>query len=132
MLFRSDNNRTQMIRTAGPGHFEDRTISAGCNPYLVLAAYIAAGIDGIDKKLDPGEPNVGNMYAVPLEEMAKRNIRVLPQSLTEALDELERDEVIQAALGPIYAEFLKVKRAEWNEFHRQVSAWEVERYLTML
>jgi glutamine synthetase len=48
------------------------------------------------------------------------------------VDELERDEVIQAALSPIYPEFLKLKRMEWNDYHRQVSAWEVERYLTML
>jgi glutamine synthetase len=72
------------------------------------------------------------MYAMSLEEMARRNIRVLPQSLSEALDELEKDEVIQTGLGPIYSEFLKLKRMEWNEYHRQVSPWEVERYLTMV
>ena len=64
------------------------------------------------------------------EEMTKRKIRVLPQTLCEALDELERDEVIQAGLGPIYPEFLRLKRIEWNDYHRDVSAWEVERYLT--
>ncbi len=52
--------------------------------------------------------------------------------LDEAINELEKDEVIQAGLGPIYSEFLKLKRMEWNDYHRQVSAWEVERYLTML
>ena len=64
-----DNNRTQMIRTAGPGHFEDRTVSAGCNPYLALAAYVAAGMDGILNKIDPGDPNLGNMYERPLKEV---------------------------------------------------------------
>ncbi len=127
-----DNNRTQMIRTPDAGHVEDRTVSAAFNPYLAFAAYVSAGLDGVQRKLDPGEPNLGNMYAMSLEEMAKRQIRVLPQSLSEALDELERDEVIQKSLGPIYAEFLKLKRMEWNDYHRQVSAWEVERYLTML
>ena len=76
-----DNNRTQMIRTAGPGHFEDRTISAGCNPYLAFAAYLAAGLDGIHNRLDPGEPNLGNMYALGVEEIQRRGIRLLPQSL---------------------------------------------------
>jgi glutamine synthetase len=127
-----DNNRTQMIRTPGPGHVEDRTVSSAFNPYLAFAAYLAAGLDGIKRRLDPGEPNLGNMYAMSLEEMARRNIRILPQGLSEALDELEKDPVIQAALGPIYPEFLKLKRQEWNEYHRQVSPWEVERYLTML
>ena len=51
-----------MIRTAGEGHFEDRTISAAANPYLALAAYLVAGLDGIERGLEPGEPNLGNMY----------------------------------------------------------------------
>jgi glutamine synthetase len=127
-----DNNRTQMIRTPDAGHAEDRTVSAAFNPYLAFAAYLYAGLDGVKRRLDPGEPNLGNMYEMSLEEMGKRKIRVLPQSLSEALDELERDDVIQAALGPIYPEFRKLKRAEWNDYHRQVTAWEVERYLTML
>jgi glutamine synthetase len=127
-----DNNRTQMIRTPEPGHVEDRTVSSAFNPYLGFAAYLYAGLDGIRRKLDPGEPNLGNMYQMTLEDMARRGIRVLPQSLSEALDELERDEVIQGALGAIYPEFLRLKRTEWNDYHRQVSAWEIERYLTML
>jgi glutamine synthetase len=127
-----DNNRTQMIRTPGPGHVEDRTVSSAFNPYLGFAAYIYAGLDGIKQKIDPGDPNLGNMYAMSLEEMAQKSIRVLPQSLHEALGELERDPVIKAALGPICSEFQTVKRGEWNDYHRQVTAWEVERYLTML
>src|SRR5205814_5043617 len=72
-LFRS-NNRTQMVRTAGPGHFEDRTISAACNPYLALAAYVAAGLDGIEKKLDPGEPNRRNMNERSPDEIRAQGI----------------------------------------------------------
>jgi glutamine synthetase len=64
--------------------------------------------------------------------MAARNIRTLPQSLLEAIEELERDKVIQAGLGPVAEVFIELKRKEWNDYHRQVSAWEVERYLTML
>lgn len=69
-----DNNRTQMIRTCGPGHIEDRTVSAGCNPYLAFAAYLAAGLDGIEKKIEPPEPNFGNMYALTLDEIKKRGV----------------------------------------------------------
>jgi glutamine synthetase len=127
-----DNNRTQMIRTPDAGHVEDRTVSAAFNPYLAFAAYLYAGLDGIKQRTDPGEPNRGNMYEMSLDEMTRRKVRVLPQSLDEALGELEDDPVIQAALGPIYPEFLRLKRAEWNDYHRQVSAWEVERYLTLL
>ncbi len=126
-----DNNRTQMIRTAGPGHLEDRTVSAACNPYLVMAAYVAAGLDGVRRRLDPGKANLGNMYALGLEEIARRGIRLLPQSLAEATAALREDEVIQEALGVIYGEFIELKEAEWKEYHRQVSQWEIDRYLTM-
>lgn len=126
-----DNNRTQMIRTAGPGHLEDRTISAGANPYLALAAYVYAGLDGIHRELDPGEPYIGNMYELGLEEIQRRGKRMLPQSLLESLDELEKDKVIQESLGVIYDEFIKVKRAEWKQYHAQVTQWELDRYLTL-
>jgi len=127
-----DNNRTQMIRTPEAGHVEDRTVSSAFNPYLAFAAYLYAGLDGIRRRLDPGEPNRENAYALGLEEMARRQVRLLPQSLSEALDELERDEVIQAGLGPIATELLRLKRGEWNDFHCQVTPWEIERFLTML
>lgn len=125
-----DNNRTQMIRTAGPGHFEDRTVSAGCNPYLALAAYVAAGMDGIAKKIDPGEPNLGNMYERSLEDIRSKGIGILPQSLPEAIDELRGDDVIRGALGPIADEFIEVKTKEWETYDKQVTPWEVDEYLT--
>src|SRR5262249_31322576 len=82
------------------------------NPYLAFAAYLAAGLDGIQRRLDPGEPNLGNLYEMSLEEMAKRKVRVLPQSLDEAIDELQRDPVIQAGIGVIAPEVIKLKRME--------------------
>lgn len=127
-----DNNRTQMIRTAGPGHLEDRTVSAATNPYLAFAAYIAAGLDGVRNRLNPGKGNLGNnMYELGLEEIRRRGIRLLPQSLSEALAELKKDPVIQSALGVIYDEFIQYKEAEYREYHSQVTQWEVDRYLTM-
>ncbi|MDP6446426.1 MAG: type III glutamate--ammonia ligase [Pirellulaceae bacterium] len=125
-----DNNRTQMIRTAGPGHFEDRTVSAGCNPYLALAAYVAAGMDGIEKQIDPGDPNLGNMYERSLAEVREQGIEILPQSLPEAIDELRRDEVVKGALGVIADDFIALKMSEWSSYDRQVTAWEVDQYLT--
>jgi glutamine synthetase len=127
-----DNNRTQMLRVAGPGHVEDRTVSSACNPYLALAAYLGAGLDGLARKLEPGEPNLGNLYEAGLAAMAERGIRTLPQSLTSALDHLEADPVILEALGPIADEFLRLKRDEWREYHAQVESWELKRYLTAL
>ena len=63
------NNRTQMLRIPGPGRIEDRTIDGSCNPYLAATAVLAAGLDGIERKLDPGEPNTENLYAVPHDEL---------------------------------------------------------------
>jgi len=125
-----DNNRTQMIRTAGPGHLEDRTVSAGCNPYLGLAAYLAAGLDGIKNKIEPGEPNLGNMYERDLEEILDKGTKVLPQSLWGAVEELRHDEVVKAALGPIAHEFIELKTKEWETYQRQVTQWELGEYLT--
>ncbi len=125
-----DNNRTQMIRTAGPGHCEDRTVSSGANPYLALAAYVAAGLDGIDRKLDPGEPNLGNLYERPLREIREKGIKILPQSLWESIEELRKDEVVKSGLGVIANEFIELKTKEWETYDQQVTPWEINEYLT--
>ncbi len=127
-----DNNRTQMLRVPEGGHVEDRSISSAFNPYLGIAAYLAAGLDGIERQLDPGEPNLGNLYIADLETMARRGVRTLPQSLPEALAYFEKDAVIRESLGPIADEFLRLKRDEWREYHAQVESWELKRYLTSL
>ena len=66
-----------------------------------------------------------------LEEIRRRGIRLLPQTLAEALQELKQDELVQSSLGVIYDEFATVKEGEWREYHRQVTQWELDRYLTM-
>ncbi len=81
--------------------------------------------------MNPGEPNLGNLYSLTREEIYKKNLSTLPQSLKEALAALEQDHVILNALGPIQQEFLKLKWQEWNEYHRQISRWETDHYLTM-
>jgi glutamine synthetase len=126
-----DNNRTQMLRVCGPGHIEDRSVSSGCNPYLVFAAYVTAGLDGIENQIEPGEPNLGNLYMLSREEIYKKGLSTLPQSLKEALVALESDKVVLNALGPIQNEFLKLKWQEWNEYHRQISRWEIQHFLTL-
>jgi glutamine synthetase len=127
-----DNNRTQMLRIPEGGHIEDRSISSAFNPYLGIAAYLAAGLDGIARELDPGEPNLGNLYTADVETMARRGIRTLPQSLAEAIAHFERDQVVRESLGPIADEFIRLKRDEWREYHAQVEAWEIKRYLSVL
>jgi len=125
-----DNNRTAMVRIPY-GRIEMRTGDSGMNPYLAQAALIAAGLDGIDRKLDPGEPHNINFYALSPKEIADRNISVLPQSLNEAIDALSRSGLFRDALGSDFIdEFVSLKRDEWVDYHRHVSDWEVKRYLS--
>ncbi len=123
-----DNNRSSMVRIPG-GRLELRLPDGGCNPYLATAAVIAAGMDGIDNDLDPGEPQNINLYDLSPEELKAKGIGILPQNLHEALLALEQDEVIKQALGPVADEFLKLKHMEWVEYMRHVSDWEIESYL---
>jgi glutamine synthetase len=129
------NNRTQMLRIPGPGRIEDRTIDGSCNPYLAATVVLAAGLDGIERKLDPGEPNADNLYAVPYDELRSRGLETLPANLLNATIELEQDDVIRGALGrgrdEDYADyFIRVKREEWNRYHEPVTPWEIKEYLT--
>jgi glutamine synthetase len=128
-----DNNRTQMFRTPEPGRFECRVVSGAVNPYLAMAGFIAAGMDGIERRLDPGEPQTGrNMYETSLETARSEGLRFLPQTLSEALDEFEADDVVRGALGSeLAAEFLRIKRTEWVRYHNDVSRWELNEYLTL-
>jgi glutamine synthetase len=129
------NNRTQMLRIPGPGRIEDRTIDGSCNPYLAAAVVLAAGLDGIERKLNPGAPNADNLYDVAVAELRQRGLEALPPNLFAATTELEQDDVIREALGrgrdEDYADyFIKVKREEWNRYHEQVTPWEIKEYLT--
>jgi glutamine synthetase len=126
------NNRTQMIRIPGPGRFEARSVDGAANPYLAFTAILAAGLDGIEKKIDPGKRNDDNLYEIPVEQLKRRKIDLLPQNLNEALDYLEKDAVIKNALGAEYARYyIQVKREEWRRYHRSVSQWEIDNYLSL-
>ena len=130
------NNRTQMLRVPAPGRFEDRTVDGSCNPYLAATVILAAGLDGIERRLDPGEPNRDNLYDVPPEELARRGISVLPGNLLDATRNLEDDQVLRRALGRAVDEdyldyYVRVKQREWREYHDQVTDWEVRHYLTL-
>ena len=124
-----NNNRTACVRVPY-GRLEMRLPDSGCNPYLAAAVILAAGLDGIDRKLDPGEPRNVNLYQLTEQELSAQKIALLPQTLHEALQEMERDEVVCAGIGTdLAAEFIRVKRMEWIEYSRHVSEWETNRYL---
>lgn len=134
----AQTNRSALIRipryTAGQKNAvraELRCPDASCNPYLAFAAMLAAGLDGIDRKLTPPKAlNNVNVYHLTPEERKKMGIASLPGSLLEALNELDQDKVLKSALGTTaYEEYRAVKLAEWDEYRQHVSDWEVERYL---
>ena len=124
------NNRTALVRTLR-GRFEWRLPDAAANPYLAAAGLIAAGLDGVDRHLDPGPARPDDLFEWPLQRIRAEGIPVLPQSLGEAVEALERDSVLAQALGAAaHGEFVRLKRAEWTAYARHVSAWEFERYAT--
>jgi glutamine synthetase len=109
---------------------ELRMPDPSCNPYLALAVMLHAGLEGIKHDLDPGPPINKNIYKMSYRERRHLRIDELPGNLSDALDALEKDEVVQDALGRhIYEHFIEAKRNEWLEYIQQVSAWEIERYL---
>jgi len=97
---------------------------------LGLAAMVSAGLDGIARRIDPGPPNLGNLYERSLKEIQSQGLRLLPQSLHEALAEFEQDEILRGSLGVIANEFLDLKSKEWKTYEGQVTPWEVQQYLT--
>ncbi len=130
------NNRTQMLRIPAPGRIEDRTVDGSCNPYLAATVMLAAGLDGIDRKLDPGDPNEANLYTLSPEELATGGIDLLPANLLDAVRALENDNVLRAALGTTregdYVDyFARIKLGEWQMAHEQITQWELERYLQL-
>ena len=128
------SNTSSLVRVPGsrePGskRIELRSPDPSCNPYLALAVCLEAGLDGIRRKLEPADCINENIYAMSKEEMVARHIDVLPGTLREALDELQKDELIFRALGEIGPKFVAAKKAEWESYSAAVTAWELEQYL---
>lgn len=124
------NNRTNSIRVPmGGGRCESRNADSACNPYLAATLLLAAGLEGVREKLDPGLPQEENLYELPEAELAKRNISYLPRDLEEAVELFAADPFITKTLGQeLRDEFITYKAAEWREYHLTVSQWEIDRY----
>jgi glutamine synthetase len=127
-------NRSALIRVPVSSQsalrFEYRPVDATCNPYLAFACIIEAGLDGIKKKIMPPDPMVENIYHIPVEERKKRGIDRLPASLGEALDEMEKDDVVRRVMGDqTFEKYLTIKRDEWLEYCTLVTDWERKKYL---
>jgi len=130
----SDRNRSPLVRVParrGEGtRVEVRVPDPSCNPYLAFTVMLASGLDGIERKTDPGPAVNRNVFEMSEQEKKELNIQQLPSTLRGALANLQRDPVLQDALGEhIYHNFLRAKEEVWAEYCAQVHQWEVNRYL---
>ena len=109
---------------------ELRSADCAANPYLAFAVLLQACVDGIRKKVEPPAPVEKNLFLLSGNEIRQRKIKSLPRNLFTALEEFEKSMVSQVALGDyIFNEFLSSKRIEWNDYRKQVTPWELEKYL---
>ncbi len=131
-------NRSALIRiprltpatAATATRIELRCPDPSCNPYLAFAVMLAAGLDGIKQGLSAPAPVEQNIWDLTPKQMKKMGIKTVAGNLKEALDELEKDEVIRSALGEdTFQKFYDAKLAEWEEYRSNVSAWETAKYL---
>ncbi|BCM86739.1 type III glutamate--ammonia ligase [Methylobacterium indicum] len=117
----SGNNRTHMIRIPGPGRFEFRLADGAVNPYLLQAAILAAGLDGIRNRRDPGPRLDINMYT---EGHLVEGFKQLPLNMLDAMRALANNDVLHDALGSFVPSYLKLKNEEWNAYCRHLTQWE--------
>lgn len=121
---------TKRTKAASSTRIEFRSIDPACNPYLAFSVILAAGMAGVEGRYRLEEEAGPNIFELSDEERRAKGIRLLPTSLAEALDEMERSELVREALGEhIFEWFLRNKRAEWNDYKAHVSQFEIDRYL---
>ena len=130
----SEQNRSPLVRVParrGEGtRVELRCPDPSCNPYLGFAVMLAAGLDGIRKKADPGAPVNKNVFALSHREKRRLRIDDLPSDLHQAVTAMKKDPLIREALGDhIFGHFVDAKLAAWTTYSATVHPWEVERYL---
>jgi glutamine synthetase len=136
----SQRNRSALVRIPlyKPGseqgtRAELRCPDPACNPYLTFAALLHAGLEGIARGYELAPPMETNLYHLSAEERAERGIVSLPETLGEAIDEFSKSDLMRRAFGDhIFNAYVKLKRAEWDDYRVQLTEWEKERYLSVL
>jgi glutamine synthetase len=134
------NNRSVIVNVppikqgkAESARLEFRAPDPSCNPYLAFSVILAAGLKGIEEGYPLTDETVTNLYQLTDAERIAEGIDTLPQSLSDALDEMERSELVAEALGEhVFEWFIRNKRNEWMEYKTQVTQFELDRYLARL
>lgn len=121
------NNRTHMLRIPEAGRFECRVIDGSVTLYLALAGLLAAGLEGIEKQMTPGQRIDENLFVRGAEFP---DLETLPTNLFEALECLKQDELLMATLGELGAKtFFEFKYDEWSQYNAQITPWEMDQYV---
>jgi glutamine synthetase len=136
----AQRNRSDLIRVPmyKPGkeeatRIEFRSPDPACNPYLTFSVMLAAGLAGIEEKIEPPEPVEANVYKMSAEERRRRGIKQLPGSLSEAIHLTEKSKLVREALGDhVFDHFIENKKVEWDRYRVQITSYEIEKYLPIL
>ncbi|EFK53535.1 type I glutamate--ammonia ligase [Corynebacterium genitalium ATCC 33030] len=123
---------TYRLHKEASRRIEVRTVDSAANPYLAFAAVLAAGLDGIDKEMELGEPAVDDVFSLTRRERRAMGYKDLPGSLDEALRELEKSEFMAEVLGEqVFEFFLRSKWDEWHQYEDQITKWELQTNLNL-
>jgi len=133
-------NRADLVRVPEykPGRetatrVEYRSPDPACNPYLVFSVMLAAGLEGIEKEMEPPDPVEENVYEFSEEQRKRRGIKTLPSSLEEAIALTEKSSIVKKALGDhLFQAFIKNKKVEYDQYRIQVTEYEIKKYLPVL
>ena len=130
----SARNRSPLIRIPAARceatRIELRNPDPSCNPYLALAAILAAGLDGIENKIEPPAPVNKNIYEMDLDQRTKDGITSLPASLEEAINEMKNSKLVRETLGEhVFNKYIEAKTKEWESYRMMVTKWEIDQYL---
>ena len=136
----AQRNRSDLIRIPmyKPGkeeatRIEFRSPDPACNPYLTFSVMLAAGLAGMEEKIEPPDPVEANVYKMGAEERERRGIKQLPGSLSEAIQLTEKSKLVREALGDhVFDHFIENKKVEWDRYRVQVTSYEIEKYLPIL
>lgn len=136
----AQRNRSDLIRIPmyKPGkeeatRIEFRSPDPACNPYLTFSVMLAAGLAGMEEKIEPPDPVEANVYKMSAEERERRGIKLLPGSLSEAIQLTEKSKLVREALGDhVFDHFIENKKLEWDRYRVQITSYEIEKYLPIL
>lgn len=131
----SGKNRSPLIRVPAKRgvstRVELRNPDPSCNPYFTMAVALQAGLEGIEKKISPPEPNNVNIYEMTKKQRDEAGIENLPENLLAAVEEMEKNDLVREAIGRhVYPLYIEAKKLEWQKFSSRVHQWEVDEYLT--